>query len=60
MKIRELFLFCFYDVDKENMFTINLEDGREAPYKASNFKRPNEHAKQISCTVNRPISLTKR
>ena len=25
----------FYDVHKENMFTINLEDGREAPYKAS-------------------------
>jgi len=25
----------FYDVHKENMFTINLEDGRETPYKAS-------------------------
>ena len=25
----------FYDVHKENMFTINLEDGREAPIKAS-------------------------
>ena len=25
----------FYDVRIENMFTINLEDGREAPYKAS-------------------------
>ena len=25
----------FYDVHKENMFTINLEDGREAPSKAS-------------------------
>jgi len=24
----------FYDVHKENMFTINLEDGREAPSKA--------------------------
>ena len=35
MKIRELFLFLFYDVHKENMFTINLEDGREAPSKAS-------------------------
>ena len=30
----------FYDVHKENMFTINLEDGREAPYKASNVKIP--------------------
>jgi len=29
LKIRELFLFLFYDVQKENMFTINLEDGRE-------------------------------
>jgi len=27
----------FYDVHKENMFTINLEDGREALYKASNI-----------------------
>ncbi len=26
----------FYDVHKENMFTINLEDGREAPSQASN------------------------
>ena len=25
----------FYDVHKENMFTINLEDGPEAPSKAS-------------------------
>ena len=25
----------FYDVHKENMFTIYLEDGREAPSKAS-------------------------
>ena len=33
MKIREFFFF--YDVHKENMFTINLEHGREAPSKAS-------------------------
>ena len=25
----------FYDVHKENMFRTNLEDGREAPSKAS-------------------------
>ena len=25
----------FYDVHKKNMITINLEDGREAPSKAS-------------------------
>ena len=37
MKIRELFLFCFYDVHKENLFRTNLEDGREAPSKASNI-----------------------
>ena len=30
----EIFVL-FYDVHKENMFTINLEDGREAPSKAS-------------------------
>ena len=42
LKIREIFcenpriiFVLFYDVEKENMFTINLEDGREAPFKAS-------------------------
>ena len=42
MKIHEIFCenqriiyVLFYDVHKENMFTINLEDGREAPSKAS-------------------------
>ena len=45
MKIREIFcenpriiFVLFYVVHKENMFTINLEDGREAPSKASNIK----------------------
>jgi len=40
-KIREIFcenpriiFVLFYDVHKENMFTINLGDGREAPSKA--------------------------
>ena len=43
LKIHEIFcenpqIICvlFYDVHKENMFTIHLEDGREAPSKASN------------------------
>ena len=36
LKIHEFVLF--YDVHKENMFTINLEDGREAPSNASNIK----------------------
>jgi len=41
LKIREIFcenprifFFFFYDVHKENMFTINLGDGSEAPSKA--------------------------
>ena len=41
LKIREIFcenpriiFVLFYDVHKENMFTINLEDGREALSKA--------------------------
>ena len=45
LKIHEIFcenpriiFVLFYDVHKENMFTINLEDGREAPSKASNLK----------------------
>ena len=44
LKIQEIFcenpriIFAlFYDVHKENLFTIILEDGREAPYKASIF-----------------------
>ena len=32
----------FYDVHKKNMFTINLEDGREAPYKASSLNSISE------------------
>ena len=46
MKIHEIFcenprifFVLFYDVHKENMFTINLEDGREASYKASIIKQ---------------------
>ena len=44
LKIHETFcenpriiFVLFYDVHKENMFTINLGDGREAPSKASNI-----------------------
>ena len=33
----------FYDVHKENMFTINLEDGREAPYRTSIYKIVSEN-----------------
>ena len=43
LKIHEMFcenpriiFVSFYDVHKENTFLINLEDEREAPYKASN------------------------
>ena len=42
LKIQEIFcenpqtiFVLFYNAHKENMFTINLEDGREAPSKAS-------------------------
>ena len=38
LKIREIIFVLFYDVHKENMFTINIEDGREAPSKASSSK----------------------
>ena len=45
LKIHEIFcenpriiFVLFYDLHKENMFTINLEDGREAIYKASHSK----------------------
>ena len=35
LKISWIIFVLFYDEHKENMFTINLEDGREAPSKAS-------------------------
>ena len=45
LKIHEIFcenpritFVLFYVVHKENMFTINLEDGREVPSNASLFK----------------------
>ena len=45
LKIREIFcenlqiiFILFYDVHKENMVRTNLEDGREAPSKASYIK----------------------
>ena len=45
LKIHEFFcenprtiFVLFYDVHKENMFRTNLEDGREAPSKASILK----------------------
>ena len=46
LKIHEIFcenpriiFVLFYDVHKENMFTNNLEDGREAPSKAGLTKK---------------------
>jgi len=54
LKIHEIFcenlriiFVLFYDVHKENMFTINLEDGREAPSTAS-----------ITYSTNRNIDMT--
>ena len=50
LKIHEIFcenpgiiFVLFYDVQKENMFTINLEDGREAPSKASTINIVPKH-----------------
>ena len=44
LKIHDIFcenpriiFVLFYDVHKENMFTTNLEDGHEAPSKASQY-----------------------
>ena len=49
LKIREIFcenpriiFVLFYDVHKENMFRTNLEDGREAPSKASFVRNLNK------------------
>ena len=54
LKIHEIFyenpriiFVLFYDVHKENMFTINLEDGREAPFKARK-----KGAKRLEFLVN--------
>ena len=35
LKICEIFCFLFYNVYKEKMFTIKVEDGREVPCKLS-------------------------
>ena len=54
LKIREIFyenlriiFVLFYDVQKENMFTINLGDGREAPSKVRK-----KGAKRLEFLVN--------
>ena len=44
----------FYDVHKENMFTINLEDGREAPSKVSINKKSEVSA--ISVLAKRTLA----
>ena len=41
----------FYDVHKENMFRTNLEDGREAPSKASYT----DYNLILKCTVHSTI-----
>jgi len=55
LKIREIFcenpriiFVLFYDVNKENMFTINLEDGREAPSKASSIQSGNNFCHKLN------------
>ena len=72
LKIREIFcenpriiFVLFYDVHKENMFTINLKDGREAPSKASSniyfytskikLKIPNEKEKGVLDSVSQGL-----
>ena len=60
LKIHEIFcenpriiFVLFYDVHKENMFTINLENGREAPSKASVLSFPPQtKMKYLSILLN--------
>ena len=56
LKIREIFcenpriiFVLFYDVHKENMFTTNLEDGREAPSKGSSLNSASGGFYQFPC-----------
>ena len=61
LKIHEIFcenpriiFVLFYDVQKESMFTINLEDGREAPSKASffifcNYSSVSDNSGKVHC-----------
>ena len=60
LKIHEIFcenpriiFVLFYNVHKENMFTINLEDGREAPSKASRLDLIKNN---VRSTMNKHIS----
>ena len=70
LKIHEIFcenprniFVLFYDVHKENMFTINLEDGCEAPSKASTDKCVNvdtEICGKVSKCIKKCVSATKK
>ena len=58
LKIHEFFcenpriiFVLFYDVHNENMFTPNLEDGREAPSKASILKFYDIRYRKLALTL---------
>ena len=62
LKILEIFcenpriiFVLFYDVHKENMFTINLEDWREAPSKASYLEYNSFFSEKQVVTPNHAI-----
>ena len=59
LKIHEIFcenprniFVLFYHVHKENMFIINLEDGRKAPSKASYTRKDNLSLKYQRSTLS--------
>ena len=55
----QIIFVLFYDVHKENMFIINLEDGREAPIKASTVQSGTgkvDPARKIKCTTDARVS----
>ena len=61
LKMHEIFcenpriiFVLFYNVHKENMFTINLEDGREVPSKAS-FIKSMKHPCGCNLLILKPL-----
>ena len=44
---QRIFFVLFYDAHKKNMFTVNLEDGREAPSKVYYILKKKSSLKQF-------------
>ena len=60
MKSANFLCFLFFNVHKDNMFTIQIEDGREAPLKPSNINSNTFKPGFLSCFAFSPPSSSSR